>query len=82
LGAGGGAIAAGVLGSSPMVFSLSFQARAHSGQSKVFFPADIRGTACLLQSGCSQLAHFATAGCPHGFLRRRPLSTVQVSVVI
>jgi len=69
----GGRAEAGVGGSSPSVFSLCFQARAHSGQRKVFLPADIRGTECLLQSGCSQLAHFVTAGWPHGFFFNRPL---------
>jgi hypothetical protein len=78
----GGRAEAGVGGNSPTVFSLCFQARAHSGQSSVFLPPDTWGTVCLLQSGCSQLAHLATAGWPHGFFFRRPVSTVQVSVLM
>src|SRR5258706_15699550 len=73
-------MAAGVLGSVPTVFSLCFHARAHSWHRKVFFPALSCGSACLPQSGCSQLPHFATDACPPGFLCNKPGSTVHTSM--
>jgi hypothetical protein len=74
---------AGVDGSSPRRFSLSRQARAHSGQRKppVLRPPLVCGTRCLAQSGCSQFAHLLTAGWPQGFFFSNPVSTVQVSVM-
>jgi hypothetical protein len=71
-----------VLGSSPTVFSLSFHARAHSGQRKVRLPPLIWALACFAQSGCSQFAHLVVAFSPQAFLRSNPLSTVQVSMVV
>ena len=38
------------------------------------------GTACLLQSACSQFTQCVTAGWPHGCFFSRPVSTVQVSI--
>src|SRR3954471_15915992 len=79
----GGSALAGVAGRSPTRFSLSRQARAHSGQRKppVLLPALVCGTRCFAQSGCSQLAHLPTAGWPQGFFLSNPVSTVQRSVM-
>jgi hypothetical protein len=67
----------------PMAFSCAFHALAHSGHRKppaFLCPALVCGTACFLQSACSQLPHFVTACSPQGFFFSNPVSTVHASM--
>lgn len=76
---------AGVAGAGTAVSSYWRCAALQSAQRNlpVFLPVVLSwAMACLPQSGCSQFAHFVIESWPHGFLRSKPVSTVQVSTTL